>query len=184
MLSLLIRTYGKHIVKTPELLILLVKILSLQVQTELKAEKPSNQGKIIIAKCWNIIRAIGENKVYLPVLDSIEEPLLPLFEFMQTPEKISFDEEIIALMSAMIKLQEKVSNTKWILVSTFPKVFEKNKYIFYDLFHAINLVIVHGCETLKNRSDLIEMVRHSLSEFFVHYLMIVHRLGLQSDILQ
>ena len=153
-----IRTYAKYIVAKPELLGLIIEALVRQVKTEVNESTKVAQKNMIIIKCWNVIRSIGENYVYIPYFDEIEAKLLPLYDFMEAPEKITFADEIIGLMSSMIKHLKKVSKIKWILVSTFPKIFEKNKHMFHELFPAMNLVIVYGTEDLKSEPKLIDMV--------------------------
>ena len=63
-----------------------------------------------MSKCWNIIKVIAGIDVFIPVyLNSIEKELLPLFEYLQFPEKIEFDDEILTVVSIFLKKAKKIT---------------------------------------------------------------------------
>lgn len=148
---------------------MLVKILSQQIQVEVNSQQnTSAQGNIVFSKCWNILRTIGDRKKYKEYYKAIEEVLVPLYECMSTPEKISFDDEILLLITSFIRNSGTVTDIQWRLVQTFPKIFEKNQLMFNNLFSVMNLMIVHGRGVLANEYKVIELVRklvESLASF-------------------
>ena len=141
------------------MLIGLTKLLSERILTEIRDQtRTSQQNNIVIAKCWNIIQTIGEQKIYKQCFADMEQVLLPLLEWMKTPEKISFDADILLLMNSFIKISEEVTDIEWILVQTFPQVFKKNDYMFNNLFTTINLLIINGKKRLIDSPQTVEMV--------------------------
>lgn len=116
-----------------------------------------------MTKCFNIIRTIGELKGYKPLFGSLEEALLPLYQCMQTPEKISFEDEILLFINSLIRQSGEISQLQWALVPTFPKIFLKNKNMFNNLFTTMNLIIVHGRNFLLTQPGIIEMVNSHFS---------------------
>lgn len=77
---------------------------------------------------------------------------------METPAKISFVDDILLFMNSITRNSESVSQLGWILVHTFPAIFEKNHGMFNNLFTTINLVIVHGRSVISAEPKIIEMV--------------------------
>ena len=51
-------------------------------------------------KCWNIIRTIGENNIFIPdLIPNIEEIILPLLKYVDGLKSLDFDEDIIMLLT-------------------------------------------------------------------------------------
>jgi len=66
--------------------------------------KKGLKNNIVIAKCWNIIRAFSGEDSYIPrYLQTIEKELLGLFSLMKNPEKIEFDDEILQVLTNFMK---------------------------------------------------------------------------------
>ena len=62
------------------------------------------KNNIILQKCLNILRTISESDAFIPkYLDSIEKVLIPLFEYMEFPERIEFDDEILQIITNFMK---------------------------------------------------------------------------------
>lgn len=57
---------------------------------------------------------------------------------MQTPEKIEFDEDIFLLITAFLKKSSSLTQIERQLFVSFPKVFEKNNFMFGNLFTTLN----------------------------------------------
>lgn len=156
------RSYSKQIVTAPEGLALLVKALSQQIETEVKnQENTSHEGNIIFQKCWNIIKTIGDQKIYVPLFKEIEEMLLPLYECLQTPQKISFDDDVLLLVNAFIRQSAEITEIQWRLAATFTAIFEKNKHMLNNLFTTMNLMIYYGRTFLSKNLGVVDMVIHT-----------------------
>lgn len=145
------------------MLVDLVQAISQRIQNEVTKQKdPSKQGNQIFRKCWNIIRNIACQKDYANFYSDIEQAILPLYGCMETPEKISFVDDILLFMNSMIRNSKRVSDLSWILVQTFPNIFKINNEMFNNLFNTLNLVIVYGKDTLKERPVIIDAVHNNI----------------------
>ena len=130
-----------------------------KVQNELKQLEGTKQNNnIIINKCWNIIRAMGEMKSYLKYQSEIEQALTPLFMYMEDPSKIEFDDDILLLINSFIKKTGKISKLSWTLFETFPKFFQKYQGMLGNLFTSLNLFIIHGKEVFIQKPELLDLI--------------------------
>jgi hypothetical protein len=123
-------------------------------------EKPNKkQSSIIIVKCWNIIRTISESKeLSNEQLLVIEDKLIPLFEFLNDPSKIDFDDDIILFEITIMRRTQTVSKTAWILFPCLAKVQAKYENSFIQLYPALNCYIYYGREVLANSPAYVEMI--------------------------
>ena len=65
---------------------------------------------MIISKCWNIVRLIADSPDFVPqYMPQIETTLLPLFDHLQYPEKNSFDDEILKVVTSFLKKAQRVT---------------------------------------------------------------------------
>lgn len=103
---------------------------------------------VMINKCWNVIKGICSNKNFLQQLPAFEQELLSLYDLMQDPSKICFDDEIVQCMDSFIRKQQQVSPVQWTLFTTFPKVLTKNKDSFGNLLNTLNLFLKYGKQRL------------------------------------
>jgi hypothetical protein len=75
-----------------------------------KNEDPSYNPQVIISKCWNIIRVIVDRSEYMTLHSvAIEEMMKPLFIFLAAPQSISFEDDIIMCIKAVIRRMKTVS---------------------------------------------------------------------------
>lgn len=131
-----------------------------RIENEL-CENDKEKSTMFITKCWNIIRTIGETKIFFPAIqDNLEQALLPLFKYMEQPELIEFDDDIVHIMNSMMMYSHRVSDVTWILVQTFPKIFVKYDKMLGLLFQSLNLIMVYGNEKLANYPNMLDMVNH------------------------
>ena len=109
-----------------------------------RREKDS-QYNLIVNKCFNIIRTVTDNALYVTkYILILEEILDPLFEFMKSPSKIDFDEDIILIMTSFIKHLKTLPRSALILLPELPKYLKKSKGLLLDLYELINQYIVYG----------------------------------------
>ena len=66
---------------------------------------------ILINKCFNILRVLGEKKEFvINNIQTIENSLSPLIEFFKDLQSIDFDEDIVLIMTSIIHNYEKIPN--------------------------------------------------------------------------
>ena len=123
----------------------------------------------MIDKCCNILRLALEDKsnVYMPHLkNEFEELLKPIYVQMADPSKISFEDDIILMLKTQIRKRKEISQTMWEIFTQLPKVLEKNKHAFGNLFEAINYFMVVGkqqlCESPENIKVICQMANVAL----------------------
>ena len=79
--------------------------------------------KIVIDKCWNIVRAAIEQSVYMNKYSvQIEDMLKPLYVMISEPAKITFEDELVMAVKSQIRKTKKVTDTQWDILGQFPKV--------------------------------------------------------------
>lgn len=157
MLKSLARLYAKQIAPIDGLIVLVVKHLQQKIYTELNSEKATKE-RMIMSNCWNTIKTICEQKEYINYRDQIEKELLPLFNYMEKPNDIDFDDEVIGIMTSFIELSGVITPVQWILLKTFPLVFEKYNSTLSSVFRCLNLMIVHGREYIMKEAWIIDLV--------------------------
>ncbi len=121
----------------------IVKMLHIVVQRVLEEMRTVGGKKNFnVNRCWNVIRAIFENKNYIPkFLIPLEDEVKPLFELLQNPEDIDFDDDIALLLSSIMKLSGNVLDTCKILYPLTPKIHMKFNGIFGNLLQTMNLFL-------------------------------------------
>jgi hypothetical protein len=134
--------------------------------------KNSEKGKsnLIINKCWNVIRFISEVDTYVPkYIPQLEDQLKPLFNFMENPDNIDFDDDIILVLSSFIKKSKEVSPTQWIMFPQLPKFFDKFGCVFGNLFQCANYYIIYGKEDLaQNKESMMSILDMAIKSMFTH----------------
>ncbi|EGR28514.1 hypothetical protein IMG5_173700 [Ichthyophthirius multifiliis] len=155
-----------HIVKhhsdllTQQNIIQCVRELTERVLIETQAyENKKNKDYLFINKSWNIIRHMSENPKIIPqYIDSMLHELKPLLQYVQYPEKIDFDEDIVLLVGSFIKHQKSVHPICGELANFFPKIFEKQQRVFGQLFFTLNNLIVYGKDYLLQNINTLQVV--------------------------
>ena len=134
----LVRHYSKHM---GEAIIPFLETLIGRIQAEIANADAQNAKNptILISKCWNIIRVATENdQILLQYSGEIEERLKPLFEYVLTPEKIDFEDDMVMVIKTFIKKNRFVSETLWTLFPHLYLIFKKNKNTFGNLLDTLN----------------------------------------------
>jgi len=94
-----------------------------ETQSQVKCDNYS----LIVQKCLNILKQITNKKeLVVQYYGEVEQCLLPLFEFMTDPSKISFAEDIMVILKNLIKKTQSVSENAMKLFFTLEKLFNKN----------------------------------------------------------
>ena len=104
----------------------------------------NNSYKIIINNCFNVIREIFYKKTFIQnYFNEIEKFILPLLKYMKYPTKIEFDEDIILIITIIIKT---INFLPKIFFNIFPELYlylKKNGGMTLDLYELINLYIIN-----------------------------------------
>lgn len=119
---------------------------------ELQAKGEKNN--MTINQCWNVIRSICEQDAFFPeYLDSIENSLLPMFNYLVNPENIEFDDDMLQVITSLIKKRNGVSTN---MIKIFPflrKFFEKYGGAFGSLLPTLNSYIYYGKEIMSSNKE-------------------------------
>jgi len=108
-----------------------------------------NDYKIIINKCFNIIKLLLNNKRFVDKnYELIENSLKPLVAFMEEPKKIEFDEDIIYIIYNLIILREKVTGLCFSIIKNLYKYINKSGGILLDTYQLINAYLAYGTEQI------------------------------------
>lgn len=74
-----------------------MKIISGHIEKEVKKAAPT---QLLLNKCWNVIREVGENSDFIPeLIPNIEEIVLPLVPFIDGVRNLDFEEDILLLIT-------------------------------------------------------------------------------------
>jgi hypothetical protein len=115
---------------------------------------------LLVQKCINILRQVSENKeVVTKFYPDLEESLLPLFEHLAHPDKISFEDDILTIVKNLIKRKEAVSVRLHRLLFTLDKVMIKNKNCFGEvLLSTLNVFIYFGRNQIVQDQAAVELI--------------------------
>ena len=124
-----------------------------------KRQESGEGGTVVIDKCCNVLRLCLENHIYMPQLkDDFEELLKPLYLHMSDPLKISFEDDIILMLKTQIRKRKEVSPTMWEIFQMLPKVLDKNKHAFGNLFETVNYYMIVGKQQLAESPESIKVI--------------------------
>lgn len=129
---------------------------------KIKAELPSSQAKgssFIISKCWNVIRATFDS-VHLTManLQTCEQLLTPLFEYISAPDSINFEDDIVLVCTSLVKRQEGVSPLGWKVYEKLPAVQRKYRGELRYLFGLLNAIIAYSSKELIGKTDYVQQL--------------------------
>ena len=139
---------------------LVAKIKQEQAEIE-AAAKPKSKKKesLIIVKCWNIIRTITDSKQIIPQYAAlVEEVLSPLFEYINVPETVEFDDDIVLVWTSLIKKCQTVTPRGWLVFERLPLVQQKYHGDFCQLFQVLNAYIIYGHEQIRANPQWLAMI--------------------------
>lgn len=102
-------------------------------------ESKTRKCNMYIMRAVNLIKAVlDNNSVMLKHRDVVEFATFNVFEFLREADKIDFEDDLLTLISVMIKGRGMVTDQVWQLLQYFPNLFTKNRECFGHLFSVIN----------------------------------------------
>lgn len=155
---IIIRVFSDKIAEIPDLILIVIKRLVITILEFMKKDKKTYRS-IQISNCWNTIRTICEQKLFIAYRDAIERELMPLFDFMNKPDEIDFDDEVVAIMKSFIQLSGNISQIEWTLFNTFPAIFDKCSNILSTIFTPLNYIIMYGKDVIGKNPETLDMVQ-------------------------
>ncbi|MDR3548036.1 MAG: hypothetical protein P4M11_07195 [Candidatus Pacebacteria bacterium] len=140
-------------------LIRLMDSLVLRIEVEFKALLAKGEkNNMVMSQCWNVIRAICETDAFMPeYADPIERALLPMFNYLVDPTKVEFDDDLIQIITTLIKKRRGVSENMARIFPYLQKFFEKNKGVFGNLLFTLNCYLFFGKDLFIHNKEWIEM---------------------------
>lgn len=123
----------------------IINAVTLRITNELKTDQ-TETSRMFVQKCFNLLKQATQNKTMMQKHGHIyEQTLIPIFEYMIDPTKISFEDDICLILKNFIR---KTSNLSDIIYKVFPcleLVFKKNKNTFGDtLLDTLNWYLIYG----------------------------------------
>ena len=113
-----------------------------------------NDYNIIINKCFNIIRMLMHIKDFvINNYELIENSLAPLVSYMNKPETIEFDEDIITIIYLIITHNGKLTPVCFGLIKNLYKYCDKVGGLLLDLYVLINAYLAYGTEQILSNEE-------------------------------
>ena len=114
----------------------------------------TNNYKAIINKCFEVIRSIfNKEQFIIKYYYKIEEMIFPLIKYMKYPNKIDFDDDIIIIITIIIKILKKITSIAISLLPELPKYLRKNKGMNLLLYELINQYIINDNEKILEKEE-------------------------------
>lgn len=102
------------------------------------------------------------------LIGDAQKEVAPLVVYIVNEGPNSFDEDIVLFTSACIRRAGTVSADQLAIFEKFPRLFEKNKFRFLQLFECINLYLRYGAAAINSSQPAIKMLLEmSLKALFV-----------------
>ena len=158
--EILIRIMEYYYENIEDQLLRILEALVMRVDKEYKQLRAKGErNNMTINQCWNVIRAISEQKHFYPIyLDSIETILLPMFDYIVNPKEIDFDDDIIQIIAALINSRGEISENMKKLFPCLVNFFEKYDKMFGSLFQTLNSYIYYGKTNFIANKECIEYI--------------------------
>ena len=113
--------------------------------------------KIIVNKCFNIIRMLMHSKIFVVKhLSQIEEALRPLVEYMNEPNKIDFDEDIVSIIYNLIIHNQQLTKLSLLVIEHLYKYCEKIQGLLLDMYELINAYLAYGTDIILSNESYME----------------------------
>ncbi|OMJ75645.1 hypothetical protein SteCoe_25168 [Stentor coeruleus] len=119
----------------------------------------SKENSILIAKCWNIIKGVSNSEILANSFDvkniqvEFERILAPLISMLNQPQKQSFEEDIIIVMTNMMRKKKSISKIQWEMFGILPLLQQKQEDSLHGLLKMINNYILFGNEYIINTDN-------------------------------
>ena len=110
--------------------------------------------RLIISKCFSVLHKIFQNEnLILNKYQEIEKYIEPLMKYMKTPNKIDFDEDLIDIMTQIIRTLKYLPNLAVNLLPDIGQVLRKNKGMNKKLFTLMNLYVVYSNGEIETKEE-------------------------------
>ncbi|CAI2373188.1 unnamed protein product [Moneuplotes crassus] len=145
-----------------------VRVFANRIKVEQESLEGTNEKtNHVINQSCNVVRTICEGKEYIEQFgEQIDQELMVLYNFMDQPEKIDFDDDIALCISTAININKKITDIQKQVFFAFDKVHSKYKGIFGNLVVSINSFIVYNdgwfAENPDAVKDLVSMATRGL----------------------
>ena len=129
--------------------------LSHNSNIEMNVERSlTNNYKVIINKCFEVIRTVFiKEQFIIKYYIQIEEMITPLMKYMKYPIKIDFDDDIVVIITIIIKILKKIPSIAISLFPELPKYLRKNKGMNLLLYELINQYIINDNEKILEKEE-------------------------------
>jgi len=137
----------------------IIHLLDVLVKRIIKEQEKEKKKNMLINRCWNVINSICENKELCPkYAGSIEDSILPLFNYLANPKDIEFGDDIINVIEILLGSQRKISENMTRIFAVLPKYFEKEDYVFDNLLMVLNHYLYYGRSHFIQNKQWIEIL--------------------------
>ncbi len=124
---------------------------------ELRARGEKNN--MTINQCWNVIRAICEQTEFFPACaDTIENALLPMFNYLVEPKYIDFDDDMMQVIASLISKRGDITPNMAKLFPVLPNFFAKYSNSFGSLLPTLNAYLFYGKTMFAQNKEWVELV--------------------------
>jgi len=143
-----------------ESLIKLIEALVRRVEKEYKELRAKGEhNNMTINQCWNVIRAICEQKAFFPMyMDKIENAILPMFNYLVDPTNIEFDDDMVQVITTLIGRRGGISENMGKIFPYLVNFFEKYGKTFGSLLQTLNAYLYYGKDIFVNNKAWIELI--------------------------
>ena len=143
--------------------------LSHSSKNEMEIERSlSSQYKVIINKCFYVLRAIFNNSSFIiKYFPRIEEMINPLLIYMKYPTKIDFDDDIVIIITIIIKALKSIPQIALKLLCELPLYLRKNKGLMPELYELLNYYIIYSNSSIESNEDYSRVVLKIFKKSFV-----------------
>lgn len=151
-----------------QLLFDIVKVLVIRIQKEVDQPTDVSKKNVILFKCWNTIRAICENSIFIPrFLNQIDELLLPLMAMIDSQTLLEFEEDIIEVLISTVTLSRTLAKNISKVVYLFPNIAKKFQDKAAQLYVAYNVLLNFGKQVFNDPqliNDMVDIAINAMSK--------------------
>lgn len=138
------------------LMVALVQKIQQEFQLQVTANKKDS---IIITKSWNIIRSlITSSKLITNDLLEFERLLLPLINYIQNPESVSFIDDIFGVILLIMKKTKSISALQWEIFPFLSSLQLKQENSLNTIFKILTLYVLYGKDSLVNAPQKLSLI--------------------------
>ncbi|CAG9315027.1 unnamed protein product [Blepharisma stoltei] len=150
--------------KVVPLMIALVGKIQSEVQCQIANNKKDS---IIVIKSWNIIRSlINSISVSGADLEELEKLLLPIINYIQYPDQVSFFDDIISIIQLIQKKAKSISALQWEIFNHLPVLQAKQENTLQIVFKLLNTYLRFGKDSFatspQRMAQVVEMAGKAL----------------------